>query len=131
MCIRDREGVALDGDEEHILILNNRMKSDYARGNGEVTASSNDVDLFADDEVSMEAALGKDTAKIGFMTDAQLSHHKYDWNGGKVATPADMEHYGAWAYPCTDVCAVYEDHTGCLLYTSLHGYQRKYPHDCP
>ena len=111
------EGVALDGDEEHILILNNRMKSDYARGNGEVTASSNDVDLFADDEVSMEAALGKDTAKIGSMTDAQLSHHKYDWNGGKVATPADMEHYGAWAYPCTDVCAVYEDHTGAHLYS--------------
>lgn len=104
-------GIDLDGKGIHTLLLNNRMESDYARGNGESSAGSNDVDLFADDEASMETLLGRDTAKIGLMTDAQLSHHRYDWDGGEIATPADLEHYGAWAYPCTAVCASYEDHT--------------------
>ena len=101
--------------DEHTLLLNPFMQSDYARGNAENTASNNDADLFKDDHVTeLSDVLGADKAKIGALTDAQLSHHKYDWNAwnaGQVKYNATETTYGAMAYPCTNVCSDYTDHT--------------------
>ena len=115
--------IALNGDENnHTLLLNPFMGSAYARGNsehkvGENSVGNNDVDLFAQWDKDKEGAadaqaiLGKGEAKIGTLTDAQLSHHKYDWTAGKVKYAANKDTYGALAYPCKDVCASYVGHT--------------------
>ena len=106
--------IALDGEENtHTLLLDPFMTSDYARGNGESTAGSNDVDLFEDDRVDDPAdILGAGVAKIGTLTDAQLSHHRYDWTAGEVRYEATEAAYGALAYPCADVCGDYIGQTG-------------------
>lgn len=75
--------LALNGEaDKHTLFLNPFMKSAYARGNGEKSADSNDVDLFDDDQnvsnTDDTAIIGKGNAKIGTLTTAQLAHHKYD-----------------------------------------------------
>lgn len=104
--------VALSGQEsEHTLLLNPFMTSDYARGNAETSASNNDADLFADDRVTSETdILGAENAKIGALTDAELSHHRYDWDGGEVRTPATTGAYGALAYACVQACDDYVGH---------------------
>lgn len=88
-----RAQLALDSEaDEHLLFLNPFMKSDYARGNAEDTASNNDADLFADDLVTDQMdIIGADTAKIGTMTTAQLAHHKYDWANGEVTAAATQD----------------------------------------
>ena len=110
--------LALNGEgNKHTLLLNPFMESAYARGNGENNHSDNDADLFEDQEIidteNYSEILGKGKAKIGTLTDAQLSHHKYDWNAGKVEYQATEGAYGAWEYPCTDVCENYigDDYT--------------------
>ncbi len=97
---------------EHTLFLNPFMKTAYARGNAENTASNNDADLFEDDDVTNRAdIIGKDKAKIGTLREDQLSHHKYDWNNGKVTDDATADTYGVIQYACTDTCADYTEHT--------------------
>lgn len=117
--------IALNGAEnQHTLLLNPSMEeTPYARGNAENTAKNNDADLFEDQaykdeetsvidvEKAKEAVLGEN-AKIGTLSDAQLSHHKYDWGAGKTKYEATSELYGAMAYPCADVCSQYENHVG-------------------
>ena len=105
--------VALDEQDEHTLFLNpdKELQFDYARGNTEGEAgNSNDDDLFKD--VTKEVAIDKDTAKIGTLTTAQLSHHKYDWANGVKTDNATPEAYGVVQYECTDVCAPHKDWTG-------------------
>lgn len=125
--------LALNGDEDkHLLLLNPFMVTDYARGNAEKSASNNDADLFADDNVSVKSdILGQDVAKIGELTTAQLSHHRYDWENGEVKYVATSTEYGAVQYSCTDVCAQYTsvtaehphsfDCSGTYVYTPLVG----------
>lgn len=97
----------------HTLFLNPFMKSDYARGNAEKTASNNDADLFADDNVTDRTdIIGAEKAKIGTLTDAELAHHTYDWSSGKATDPATPETYGVLQYDCTGVCASYVGNTG-------------------
>lgn len=87
--------IALNGEgNEHTLLLNPFMETPYARGNAESSASNNDADLFEDDKVNGDntTILGSEKAKIGTLTDAQLSHHKYDWNAGKVEHNATAGH---------------------------------------
>lgn len=97
----------------HTLFLNPFMKSDYARGNAEKTASNNDADLFADDNVTDRTdIIGAENAKIGTLTDAELAHHTYDWSSGKATDPATPETYGVLQYDCTGVCASYVGNTG-------------------
>lgn len=97
----------------HTLFLNPFMKSDYARGNAEKTASNNDADLFADDKVTDRIdIIGAEKAKIGTLTDAELAHHTYDWSSGKATDPATPETYGVLQYDCTGVCASYVGNTG-------------------
>ena len=109
--------------DQHTLLLNPFMESDYARGNAENSASSNDADLFADDHVvtsdeqtgityDRNYIIGGTTAKIGTLTTAQLSHHKYDWNNGEVTAQATVATYGVMRYACTDICTDYASHTG-------------------
>lgn len=99
--------------EEHTLFLNPFMESGYARGNGEESLSNNDADLFKDDNVTGRAdIIGKDNAKIGSLTDAQLAHHKYDWDNGTITDSASADLYGVIQYECTDVCKAYMEHTG-------------------
>ena len=118
-----------DETHQHTLLLNPRMTSNYARGNAENSAGNNDADLFKDDayyydeeneklidkaiaeETAKKAILDAEKAKIGTLTDAQLSHHKYDWNVGEVKYEATPELYGAMAYPCTDACRDYLNHS--------------------
>lgn len=75
----------------------------------EQEGNSNDDDLFED--VAKEKAIGKDTAKIGTLTTAQLSHHSYDWENGEVTDDATELTYGVLRYTCTDVCDDYMQHT--------------------
>ena len=116
--------LALNGEtDRHTLLLNPFMESDYARGNAENSASSNDADLFADDHVvtsdeqtgityDRNYIIGGTTAKIGTLTTAQLSHHKYDWDNGEVTAQATVATYGVMRYACTDICTDYASHTG-------------------
>ena len=122
--------IGLNGEEnQHTLLLNPFMQSDYARGNAEANtsytgANDNDADLFETARPNADGygyfeeingtytdLLNADHAKIGALTDAQLSHHKYDWNAGQVKYNATETTYGAMAYPCTNVCSDYTDHT--------------------
>lgn len=111
-----------DEADKHTLFLNPFMASAYARGNAENTQSDNDADLFetdvigeaispkpvfASDEEKRAYIIGGSTAKIGELTTAQLSHHKYDWENGEVIGQATNELYGVKRYTCTDVCAGY------------------------
>lgn len=103
-----------DNQDGHTLFLNPFMKSDYARGNAEKGKSNNDADLFDDDKVDGTSAdrnyvIGGETAEIGTLTTAQLSHHKYDWENSKVIDPATSDTYGVKCYECTDVCSTYTD----------------------
>ena len=107
---------ALLGADEHILLLNPWMTSDYARGNGEDTSSDNDADLFDDDnnlsgDYDDDYILGKTTAKIGTLTTAQLSHHIYDFDTIVATVDATEDTYGYASYACVDVCAEYADNT--------------------
>lgn len=98
--------------DEHILFLNPFMKTSYARGNAEGTASNNDADLFKDDHVQDRTdIIGKDNAEIGALTEAQLAHHKYDWNSGKVTDDATPDTFGVKRFACTDVCDAYTGNT--------------------
>lgn len=114
--------LALNGDEDkHLLLLNPFMETDYARGNAEKSARNNDADLFADDNVSVKSdILGQDVAKIGELTTAQLSHHRYDWENGEVKYVATSTEYGAVQYSCG----------GCLR--SVYFATAEHPHsfDC-
>ena len=103
--------IALNGEnDKHTLFLNRFMESDYARGNAEKTASSNDADLFKDDNVRVQSdMIGGDVAKIGTLTTAQLSHHKYDWENGERVSNATLTSYGVIRYACTDVCGEYAE----------------------
>ena len=103
--------IALNGEnDKHTLFLNRFMKSDYARGNAENTASSNDADLFKDDNVRVQSdMIGGDVAKIGTLTTAQLSHHKYNWENGERVSNATLTSYGVIRYACTDVCGEYAE----------------------
>lgn len=86
---------------KHTLFLNPFMKSDYARGNAEDTASNNDADLFDDQNVTDKTdIIGKDNAKIGELTEAQLSHHIYDWANGEITDQATIDTYGIKRYHC-------------------------------
>ena len=128
--------IALNNEtNQHTLLLNPQMQTPYARGNAENSAGNNDADLFKDDayyydeeneklidkaiaeETAKKAILDAEKAKIGTLTDAQLSHHKYDWNVGEVKYEATPELYGAMAYPCTDVCGDYLNHSGSHSYS--------------
>lgn len=109
--------LALNGEaDKHTLFLNPFMKSAYARGNGEKSADSNDVDLFDDDQnvsnTDDTAIIGKGNAKIGTLTTAQLAHHKYDWDNGVITSHADKDVYGVMQYTCTDTCEQFKSHTG-------------------
>ena len=105
--------IALNSEgDKHTLFLNPFMKSDYARGNAEDTASNNDADLFKDDNVEDDSdIIGGDNAKIGQLTDAQLSHHRYDWNSGQFVSSADASNYGVMKYACVQACDEYADAT--------------------
>ena len=99
-------------DEMHTLLLNPFMETVYARGNAETSASNNDADLFKDDKATdIKDILGADNAKIGEVSTAQLSHHKYDWSQPGKDVPATATTYGARAYACADVCADYTANT--------------------
>lgn len=96
---------------KHTLFLNPFMESDYARGNAETTASNNDADLFDDQNVSNKTdIIGKDNAKIGELTEAQLSHHIYDWTNGEITDQATKDTYGIKRYRCTQ-CNEYVGNT--------------------
>lgn len=96
---------------KHTLFLNPFMESDYARGNAEDTASNNDADLFDDQNVTDKTdIIGKDNAKIGELTEAQLSHHIYDWENGKIMDQATIDTYGIKRYHCTQ-CNEYVGNT--------------------
>ena len=96
--------------DSHTLFLNPFMESDYARGNAESSASDNDADLFADDNVTDRTdIIGAKNAKIGTLTDADLAHHKYDWANGEVTDQATESTYGVIRYTCTLAC---DDYTG-------------------
>lgn len=96
---------------KHTLFLNPFMESDYARGNAETTASNNDADLFDDQNVSDKTVIiGKDNAKIGELTEAQLSHHIYDWTNGEITDQATKDTYGIKRYHCTQ-CNEYVGNT--------------------
>lgn len=98
--------------EEHTLFLNPFMDTPYARGNAEDSISNNDADLFEDDNVTeWTDIIGKDNAKIDTLTEAQLSHHKYDWENGEITDQATADTYGVIRYACTDVCAAYMNNT--------------------
>ncbi len=101
-------GVELDAQDSHTLFLNPTLYNEhgvlYARGNLETISSSNDGDLFA--EFDKADIINKDTAVIGSLTTAQLSHHKYDWANGTVTEQAGETHYGVMQYSCVD-CAKY------------------------
>ncbi|MCC8128258.1 MAG: InlB B-repeat-containing protein [Clostridiales bacterium] len=142
----EEASLALNDETEdgHTLLLNPWMTSDYARGNGESTSSNNDADLFADDKIAngtytedyvtaqntiitvenedgtTAEETGDGTAKVGVMTTAQLSHHKYDWSSYELVKAArvenGIEHYGVIKYECTDVCSDHKD------WTSAHTY---------
>ena len=105
--------LALNGEDNgHILFLNPFMTTPYARGNAERSASNNDADLFDDDNVtSEEDIISIENAKIGTLTDAQLAHHRYDWDNGQVIREAEGENYGVIRYACLD-CANYMSNTG-------------------
>ncbi len=105
--------LALNGEDNgHILFLNPFMTTPYARGNAERSASNNDADLFDDDNVtSEEDIISIENAKIGTLTDAQLAHHRYDWDNGQVIREAESENYGVIRYACLD-CANYMSNTG-------------------
>lgn len=93
----------LDGQENHYLFLNPNKDFDYARGDTEgKVGNSHDDDLFQD--VEKEIVIGKKTAKIKPLTTAQLSHHQYDWNNGKVIDQPTSSHYGVQKYQCLDAC---------------------------
>lgn len=99
-------GVELSAQDAHMLFLNPELDFDYARGNTEgEEGSSNDDDLFAD--VAKETVIGKDTAKIGSLTTAQLSHHEYDWMNGEITDAATEDTYGVVRYACKDACTDY------------------------
>lgn len=96
---------------KHTLFLNPFMESDYARGNAEDTASNNDADLFDDQNVTDKTnIIGKDNAKIGELTEAQLSHHIYDWTNGEISDQATIDTYGIKRYRCTQ-CNEYVGNT--------------------
>lgn len=96
---------------KHTLFLNPFMESDYARGNAEDTASNNDADLFDDQNVTDKTdIIGKDNAKIGELTEAQLSHHIYDWANGEITDQATIDTYGIKRYHCTQ-CNEYVGNT--------------------
>ncbi|MBM6676399.1 right-handed parallel beta-helix repeat-containing protein [Olsenella uli] len=120
--------LALNDEEQdsHTLLLNPFMTSGYARGNAEGNKSDNDGDLFDDQHIGQEMTdeetgetftpdrdyvIGGETAKIGSLTTAQLSHHKYDWENGEVTDQATSDTYGVKRYECTDVCSDYAGHT--------------------
>lgn len=97
--------------ESHTLFLNPFMESAYARGNAENSSSDNDADLFADDRAeSRNDIIGAENAKIGTLSEAQLSHHIYDWDHGVVSEDATEQAYGVVRYECTS-CAQYVNHT--------------------
>ncbi len=105
------EGVTLSEQDEHTLFLNPSKEFDYARGDTELKdRNNNDDDLFND--VNKEIAIGKDTAKIGTLTTAQLSHHKYDWENGTVTDNATPDTFGVKAYECIDSCSEHKEWTG-------------------
>ncbi|MFU7517062.1 Cna B-type domain-containing protein [Clostridium sp. HCS.1] len=105
------EGVTLSEQDKHILFLNPSKDFDYARGDTEgKTGNSNDDDLFND--IAKETVIGKGTAKIGTLTTAQLSHHKYDWTNGTVTDKATPDTFGVKAYECVDSCAEHKEWTG-------------------
>ncbi len=115
-------GVELDGQDMHTLFLNPGLYEQgvlYARGNLEnVGDSNNDGDLFA--EFSKESIVAKDTAVIGSLTTAQLSHHVYDWANGKVTDPASETTYGVMQYSCVD----------CAKYAGTYGEEHPYSGYC-
>lgn len=103
-------GLDLSEQDLHTLFLNGGKEFDYARGDTEgKNGNSNDDDLFED--VEKETAIGAKTAKIGALTTAQLSHHKYDWENGTVTEQATETCYGVVRYTCTDVCSPHMDWT--------------------
>lgn len=118
-------GIELDGQDEHVLFLNPELSFDYARGDTEgKDGNSNDDDLFAD--VAKEVVIGKDTAKIGSLTTAQLSHHEYDWANGEITDAATADTYGVVRYACKDACADYigrtQEHTSGLDCRGVYVY---------
>ena len=133
--VLEEASIALnDETHQHTLLLNPQMETPYARGNAENSAGNNDADLFKDDayyydeenetiideatakEEAKRAVLGE-TAKIDTLTDAQLSHHKYNWDAGELKYEATPDLYGAMAYPCNDVCGDYLNHSGSHSYS--------------
>lgn len=105
------EGVTLSEQDEHILFLNPNKDFDYARGDTEgKDGNNNDDDLF--NEVDKETFIRAENAKIGSLTTAQLSHHKYDWTNGKVTDKATPDAFGVKAYECVDSCAEHKELTG-------------------
>lgn len=69
------------------------------------------ADLFDDDNVTAEEnIISIENAKIGTLTDAQLAHHRYDWDNGQVIREAEGENYGVIRYACLD-CTNYMSNT--------------------
>ena len=107
--------LALNGEDNgHTLFLNPFMTTPYARGNAETSASNNDADLFKDDKVTDQSdiisIISIENAKIDSLTDAKLSHHRYDWANGEVIQEATGENYGIIRYGCLD-CGTYMSNT--------------------
>ena len=94
----------IDAQEEHTLFLNPDVyatyESDYARGSNDAL-DSNDMDLMV--QVGKEKVTSKDTARIGTLTTAQLSHHEYDWEAGEITDDATENAFGVERYACTKV----------------------------
>ncbi len=91
----------IDGTDEHILFLNPSVEANYARGIGDGVKGRDD-DLFKIE--GKENVINADKAKIGKLTTAQLSHHKYDWDNGVVTDKATPETFGVKRFECVDIC---------------------------
>lgn len=135
-CSSVLDNATVADTDEHTLLLNPFMESDYARGNAETAQSDNDADLFADDNVTDDSdILGADNARIGTLTEAQLAHHLYDWSDGRVYAEASEDAYGAMAYACIGACDDYVNRTdehdysfncgGTYVYAPLVGIEYK------
>lgn len=90
----------------HTLFVDPSAQLPLARG---VDGGTADLDLLA--LRGQEVLTGKASAKIKALSEAQLSHHRYDWTKPETMAAADAAHFGLVRYACTDVCADYVGHT--------------------
>lgn len=96
--------------DEHILFANPNMKTPYARGTkkNKLAANAYDINLF--DEINKKEFIKSENAKFETFSTSQLSHHKYDFENGKVTDEATPTSFGVMQYAC-DVCDDYKNIT--------------------